>query len=467
MKEESWDVIVVGAGLGGLLAGAILARRGRRVLVLEREPETGGRLRSWEVDGFVIDAGAYLWPNAHLDAALAAAGAAGFETSTIPLARVLRIYAHGDGGRARPFPWPGLPVSAALREAAAVALGADADTFGRLGQLWDKLAALPDEEVRALAHTPVKEALPRFAGDARLASAFLQNLVLFGTYDPQSASMAECIRLRRRGGGGPAARPQCPGANPGGGIRALPRALEKALVASGADLRRGWTVDQIRIDAGRVRGVFAHEETPFRERFDAPVVISNVPVWQLFAIVPEGSFPSEFVANARRYAVVGGTVGAAFAFHALPLLRETSEADDFPGWTRLLTGPERGFGGGLLWSSLHSPENAPPGKHVLQAMRLSPAADLADARRVERILADFRAMLDEIYTDVADKLLWTRTWTTRDGSEYMVSAAPRPPVRAPGVTGLYLVGETTDVPAVQMDAAALSALRAAEMIGAE
>ena len=68
------DVVVIGAGLGGLLAAAILGRRGRRVLVLERAEQVGGRLRSFESDGYVIDAGAYLWPNLHLDAALAAAG---------------------------------------------------------------------------------------------------------------------------------------------------------------------------------------------------------------------------------------------------------------------------------------------------------------------------------------------------------------------------------------------------------
>jgi prolycopene isomerase len=465
MAKRAWDVIVVGAGLGGMLVGTMLGRRGRRVLVLEREREVGGRLRSFEVDGFVIDAGAYLWPNAHLDTALRAAGAESFVASTIPLDRVLRIYAHADGGRALSFPWPGMPESAALRRAAVVALEAGAETYRGLKRVWDELGALTDEEARALAHTPVRDALPRFAPDPAVARAFLRNLMLFGTYDPERAAMGECIRFCRRAGGPPAARPQCPGANPSGGMRALPLALREALIASGAELRLAWTVDQIRIDGGRVHGVFAHGERPFRERFDAPVVVSNVPVWQLFAIAPAAVFPPDFVENARRYAVVGGTVGAAFAFGALPRLRETGEPDDFPGWTRLLTGPERGFGGGMLWSSLHSPRNAPEGKHVLQAMRLSPHSELADARRVERILSDFRAMLDEIYLDVEAELLWMRTWTTSDGSEYMISAAPRPPVRAPGVAGLYLVGETTDVPAVQMDAAALSALRAAEMIG--
>ena len=106
-ERSDWDVIVIGAGLGGLLAAAILARRGRRVLVLERETQVGGRLRSYDVDGYVIDAGAYLWPNLHLDRALAAAGASGFRGSHIPPAQVLRVFVQGQGGRRFPFPWPG------------------------------------------------------------------------------------------------------------------------------------------------------------------------------------------------------------------------------------------------------------------------------------------------------------------------------------------------------------------------
>ena len=73
VKYGMHDVIVIGGGLGGLLTAAILRRRGKTVLLLERAAEVGGRLRSLEVDGYVLDAGAYLWPNLHLDRALAAA----------------------------------------------------------------------------------------------------------------------------------------------------------------------------------------------------------------------------------------------------------------------------------------------------------------------------------------------------------------------------------------------------------
>jgi hypothetical protein len=164
--------------------------------------------------------------------------------------------------------------------------------------------------------------------------------------------------------------------------------------------------------------------------------------------------------------VVGGVIAAAFAFEGLPRLRETGESDAFPGWTRLLTGAEAAFGGGLLWATLHSPHNAPSGHHVLQAMRLSPHADIADAARVAAVHDTFRAMVDEIYVDVPDRLRREWRWVTRDGSEYMIHAARKPPVRLAEVDGLYMVGESTDVPAIQMDAAALSALQCADYIHA-
>ena len=46
----------------------------------------------------------------------------------------------------------------------------------------------------------------------------------------------------------------------------------------------------------------------------------------------------------------------------------------------------------------------------------------------------------------------------------MIHPGPKAPVQAPDVERLFLVGESTDVPAIQMDAAALSALRCAELV---
>src|SRR6266508_4779664 len=41
-RESSHDVVVIGGGIGGLTAGALLARAGKKVLVVEAEAQPGG-----------------------------------------------------------------------------------------------------------------------------------------------------------------------------------------------------------------------------------------------------------------------------------------------------------------------------------------------------------------------------------------------------------------------------------------
>lgn len=52
-----YDVIVIGAGVGGLTAGSIVARRGRKVLILEQSDGIGGCCSTFEKEGFRFDLG--------------------------------------------------------------------------------------------------------------------------------------------------------------------------------------------------------------------------------------------------------------------------------------------------------------------------------------------------------------------------------------------------------------------------
>ncbi len=64
IDSMSREVIVVGAGPGGLAAAMLLARAGLKVRVLERQPYVGGRTSSIERDGFRFDRGPtfFLYP---------------------------------------------------------------------------------------------------------------------------------------------------------------------------------------------------------------------------------------------------------------------------------------------------------------------------------------------------------------------------------------------------------------------
>ena len=57
----TYDVIVIGGGMGGLTAGALLARRGLRVVLLEQGAGTGGYVTSFKRGPYTFDAtGAFL-----------------------------------------------------------------------------------------------------------------------------------------------------------------------------------------------------------------------------------------------------------------------------------------------------------------------------------------------------------------------------------------------------------------------
>ena len=58
MKKRARPV-VVGAGLGGLIAAALLCRRGLRPLVFERLSFVGGKFTQFELDGFQVPTGAF------------------------------------------------------------------------------------------------------------------------------------------------------------------------------------------------------------------------------------------------------------------------------------------------------------------------------------------------------------------------------------------------------------------------
>lgn len=79
-------VLVIGAGLSGLAAARTLQRTGQEVLVLEKADQIGGRVQTFEVDGYRVDKGfqvlltayqeaAAVWPEHEMDLFPFASGA--------------------------------------------------------------------------------------------------------------------------------------------------------------------------------------------------------------------------------------------------------------------------------------------------------------------------------------------------------------------------------------------------------
>ena len=58
------DIVIIGAGYGGLTASALLAKEGHNVTVIEKNEQPGGKASLLEKDGFAFDMGPswYMWP---------------------------------------------------------------------------------------------------------------------------------------------------------------------------------------------------------------------------------------------------------------------------------------------------------------------------------------------------------------------------------------------------------------------
>jgi all-trans-retinol 13,14-reductase len=54
---DYYDVVVIGAGISGLLSALALSKEGKSVLILEKEDYIGGVCRSYEIDGYRLDTG--------------------------------------------------------------------------------------------------------------------------------------------------------------------------------------------------------------------------------------------------------------------------------------------------------------------------------------------------------------------------------------------------------------------------
>ena len=60
MEKKKVDCVVIGSGMGGITAAALMAHYGYKVLVAERLTRLGGRFSTQEIDGFKCPTGALI-----------------------------------------------------------------------------------------------------------------------------------------------------------------------------------------------------------------------------------------------------------------------------------------------------------------------------------------------------------------------------------------------------------------------
>jgi len=483
---ERHDAVVVGAGIAGLTCGAVLARGGLRVVVVDQAKRPGGQLQTVSHQGYAIDLGPLFWDAREVNAALAAAGVRELALADLAVPGAYRV-ATVEGGSAlgdpRPLPLPGAVTSPATLDAVRFLYGVPPRVFAAVGEIYTELAAFepaPDEASSALAFEPW---LVERGVEPHVRAAALRSVALLGAAEPGEASLAAIARHARWLGGGDLARLGAPGDDPIAGARGVVQALVDALIDAGGELRLGTRATGMALDRGRFRALgIQREEPPFAEELTADRCVLALPPGALGELLPAESrsrLESELAHPAR------ARVGVAWAFRQVPTARSgaagaeagvlrliapaaagSRAAGSPPGGAALPPGALGKLPATLVWTSAHSARVAPPEHGLLLAQVSLSAAQAADLYQVALAAAHLRSVVAELYRGVDELLEFERHWVLRETWPDPF-AAPRLPAALPGCDGLFAAGvavKTAGEIAVGVGAAALSGLRTAERI---
>ncbi len=244
IAHETYDALVIGAGMSGLAAGIRLAQAGQRVAVLEKHSLWGG-LNSWYMHGRRrLDVGLHALTN------FARAGERGK-----PLTRVLRQLriAHADlhlgEQRESWIVFPGVRLRFAngielLRDEIARCFPRECMGFDRLVR---DLAEYPDP-TQADGTRGARARLTGYLGDPLLVEMLLAPICWYGSAREDDVSWPTFTVLFKSVFEEGFARPE-------GGIRRLLDLLRDRLIAEGGELCVRAGVSQILSGEGTVRGV--------------------------------------------------------------------------------------------------------------------------------------------------------------------------------------------------------------------
>ena len=313
---SGYDVIVVGGGLGGLTAAALLAQAGRKTLLIERNHDVGGAASTYKIGDLVVEASLHetsdpndvVDPKHHVLAQLGVLDA----VEWVPTGAIYEVRGGPVGGpfvlpegfaQARHalsdrFPSARASIGSVLGDMERIASGLGILSRGR--RAFDK----PREGLSALIklgpvvrgwRLSVAERFARsFGEDEAVKCALAANLAYY--HDDPSTLWWIFFAVAQGGYLGSGAR------YIRGGSQRLSHALAGALKSAGGEILLGRPVTEILMGRdGRPSGV-AHQRVEGGERAEAraPVVVSNAAPAIVADLLPQSARDRFWAPYARR-----------------------------------------------------------------------------------------------------------------------------------------------------------------------
>jgi protoporphyrinogen oxidase len=490
MKNEKFDVVVIGAGVGGPTAGAILAKKeGLKVLVLEKASRVGGRdisfnfkdetaesymnsigdaAHTWFVksepdlpelfshgylNGYAFEAGIHTLMVSEKGRTNTCLSYLGKPLTLYPAVSAGwwhegKLYRFENGSeRGGNFPW--------MNET-------DRTETAKINRLMVRMSG---SEAHSYDHIGLKEWMEVRTDNVNTLEFHYVNATMNCTInDPANISAGDNILMNRavaragkRFSFGDCSTPGLPG------FVRIPMSLCEVIEENGGTVLTGAKVKEVLVDDGKVRGVLVDVGGTL-EKIECPIVINSGMVNEMFRYIPEKHFPYTFVNRVKGFWRAG--IGAAYFGLERRIVKEHVT------FTPKIAGKEDGFDSdvrmGIWESSGMDPGRAPAGKQLLDAYVSVTGKEAHDRKLINLAYERMMAFMEDNYTGFKESLEWS-VYTVSDSlvpvaqAPYQVGDA-RPRAKCPFVKGLYHASDSSECSMAANDAAIHAGIIAASRI---
>jgi prolycopene isomerase len=379
-KNRDYDTIIIGAGIAGLTCGALLAKDGKKVLIVEKNPFVGGYCSSFKKDRFTFDLVSILLGCGKGGKIYKILEEIGIKNGLefIRIRKYLTL--HLINGEV-------IEISSELTEVInklSIIFPSDKDgvikLFNTMGEIYKELYITPNILHRGLnflssyylkkyGNSTYRELLDEFIQSKKLKFILSVIAISFGgmSADMVSALYISNVMMTFFNEGGYL---------PVGGMCKLSDAISKAFCRLGGTLITGKRVNKIIVDSVVVRGIELSDGTTIL----APCIISNVDANQtFFSLIGEEDLPKGYLEKLKVLTLSTSAfvvnLGLNMDIKNLPLCHmtlflPTADPDELTLEVRKMT---VGHVGGFCIAhipTLTDPSLAPQGKHIINLITL-------------------------------------------------------------------------------------------------
>jgi prolycopene isomerase len=500
-KSDRYDVIVVGAGVGGLTVAGLCAKKGLKTLLVEQCDRVGGRAMTFRGEEILFNG--ENWYRSMLAKQYTWLPLSAPEMDEIISKRMLQGYTLDVG-------YHGVALNGAgyFRDLDEI-LGSGVPMKGNvnstyIGDAWylDFHVNQFDERIKQLIekeHIPFKDF---YSAAAKMTEAdydalekvsvtqwckehgLYDNKTIFGMIhavstlittinDPDDISVGDIFRYM-----GTVTRPRFasgiakwPSGFAYGGIGRWCQAVAKRFMDFGGEMMLNCRVEEISIHDGCVNGIKVKDESGRLRLISADKVVSNVPIQDAFKVADRSAFQDDW-AHRMENLYGYGSIAPYIGLNKLVLPEKEWDV----GVKDICVIPRsEGFEHNvyMCWNiqSRSDPSCSPGGKHLLTAYAPVTEKEAKNTELMAKACKLIMNYLDRRYPGFHDSIDWAlfpTTWKLEGVAKSKTQAGTmKAPVKAPGVKGLYFAGDTVKGYGVAMDCACAAGLICASEITGE